>query len=149
MPSASVSNTVMKLRRPRNATRKPSGTSRRVQESQATALMAQQLPAVFLDYRRITSATTSIPVIVAVEHSPWPLILSLALLTALAAGGGFLALWVARPRTYNIPVGGGVQAVSVRPFERRTVSDAYGTRASVTGSMFGPPNVRTLADEMK
>jgi hypothetical protein len=115
-----------------------------IQAEQAERLMAAQLPEVFLDYRRISSATMSVPVQVTFRFSPWPLIL-LITLAALLIGGLLYLLWVlSRPRAYTVRVGTSDLPIRIKPRERRTLADAYGAHAEVTGRLFGPPAVRPI-----
>lgn len=115
-----------------------------IRSEQAEAVMAANLPEVFLDYRRISTATMRVPVEIRVRFSAWPLILLLGagafLLIALAA----LAVVMTRPRSYLIRVGQADQRISIKPRERRVVADAYGNRAEVLGHMFGAPSVRAI-----
>lgn len=120
-----------------------------IREAQAEAMISSQLPAVFLDYKRVSAATTNLPVVIGLKYSPLPLILVLLIVTLLLGGAAFIILWVGRPRTYPVNVGAGGQTVSIRPFESRVVSDGFGMRARVRGSLFGPPTIREMADEAK
>lgn len=115
-----------------------------IQAEQAERLMAAQLPEVFLDYRRISSATMTVPVQVTFRYSPWPLILLLTLAALLLAALLFLLIKLTRPRSYNVRVGDSDMRVQIKPREQRTLQDAYGARALVTGRLFGPPTVRPI-----
>ncbi|MBV9930661.1 MAG: hypothetical protein JO013_06930 [Alphaproteobacteria bacterium] len=117
-----------------------------IRDEQAEAAMAAHLPEVFLDYRRISSATMKVPVQITFRYSPWPLILAIALAALALAAALFLLVMSARPREYTVRVGQGDQRIRIKPREKRTLADAYGTRAEVMGRMFGPPSVTPLND---
>lgn len=115
-----------------------------IRTEQAEAAVAAHLPEVFLDYRRITTATMKVPVRISVHFSPWPLILLIALLILLLALAIFFGIVMARPRSYLVRVGQIEQRVALKPREVRTVADDFGTRAEVRGRLFGPPSVRVV-----
>lgn len=113
---------------------------------QAEAVMTSRLPEVFLDYRRISSASMRVPVQITFRFSPWPLIALVA--TAAAALLMLLALVVnmLRSRTYVVRVGDTDMTMTLRPRERRIVSDAYGARSEVSGRLFGAPFVKPVGE---
>ncbi|HEX8444064.1 MAG TPA: hypothetical protein VF631_10515 [Allosphingosinicella sp.] len=115
-----------------------------IQAEQAERLMAAQLPEVFLDYRRISSATMKVPVQVTFRYSPWPLILLIALAALLLGALLYLLFALSRPRAYTVRVGQTDLPVRIKPREQRTLQDAFGARALVTGRLFGPPAVRPI-----
>lgn len=115
-----------------------------IQEAQAERTMAANLPEVFLDYRRISSASMRVPVLIKVQFSAWPLILALGALGALLLALIALAILMRRARTYMVRVGQSDLRVEIRPRERRSLADSMGNRAEVVGRLFGPPSVRPL-----
>jgi hypothetical protein len=115
-----------------------------IQAEQAERLMAAQLPEVFLDYRRISSATMKVPVQVTFRYSPWPLILLIALAGLLLGALLYLLFAMSRPRSYTVRVGQTDMPIRIKPREQRTLQDAHGARALVTGRLFGPPSVRAI-----
>lgn len=115
-----------------------------IQEEQAERTMAANLPEVFLDYRRISSASMRVPVLIKVQYSAWPLVLAIGALGLLLLALIGLAIVMRRARTYMVRVGQSDLRVEIRPRERRTCSDAFGNRAEVVGNVFGPPSVRPL-----
>ena len=117
-----------------------------IQAQQAEAAMAAHLPEVFLDYRRVSSASMRVPVQITFRYSAWPLILLIGLGLLLLALLAFFAIVMTRPRPYTVRVGQSDLNISIKPGETRTLSDAYGTRAEVTGRIFGPPSVRTIQE---
>jgi hypothetical protein len=117
-----------------------------IRQEQAEAAMAAHLPEVFLDYRRISTATMKVPVQITFRFSPWPLIIAIALAAAAAAAGLFLLVAASRPREYLVRVGQSDQRIRIKPREKRTLADAYGARAEVTGKMFGAPSITPLTE---
>jgi hypothetical protein len=115
-----------------------------IQAEQAERLMAAQLPEVFLDYRRVSSATMKVPVQITFRYSPWPLILVIALAALLIGALLYLLFALSRPRAYTVRVGQTDMPIRIKPREQRTLQDAYGARALVTGRLFGPPTVRPI-----
>ncbi len=115
-----------------------------IQADQAERLMAAQLPEVFLDYRRISAASMKVPVQITFRYSPWPLILLIALGAVLLAALLSFLVMLSRPRSYLVRVGESDMQVRIKPREKRTLADAYGTRANVTGRLFGPPSVQPI-----
>ena len=115
-----------------------------IREEQAEAAMAAHLPEVFLDYRRISSASMKVPVQVTFRYSAWPLILLIALGLLLLILAAFFLIVLTRPRPYNVRVGQSEMRIRIKPRETRTLADAYGSRAEVTGRLFGPPSVRPI-----
>ncbi len=115
--------------------------------AQGERLVSNQLPVVFLDYKKVSSATTRLPVEVMIERSPWPLIGFLAFVGVTFVGLALALVWISRARTHSIQLGGGSVQVSLRPFERRTVSDVYGNRAHVQGSLIGGPRIWTIDED--
>jgi len=115
-----------------------------IQAEQAERMMAANLPEVFLDYRRISSASMRVPVMIKVRYSAWPLILAVSavLLLVLALIG--LAIVMSRARAYAVRVGQSDLRIRIKPRERRTLSDSFGNRAEVVGRLFGAPSVRPL-----
>lgn len=117
-----------------------------IEAEQAEAAMAAHLPEVFLDYRRVSSASMKVPVQINFRYSAWPLILLIGLGLLLLGLLAFFLVVMTRPRTYLVRVGQSDLRVAIKPRESRTLADAYGTRAEVTGRLFGPPSVRTIQD---
>ena len=115
-----------------------------IQEAQAERTMAANLPEVFLDYRRISSASMRVPVLIKVQYSAWPLILAISLLAILLLAVGTLAVVMNRARHYRVRVGQSDFNIHIRPRERRSLADPLGNRAEVMGRLFGPPSVRPL-----
>ena len=103
-----------------------------------------QLPDVFADYQRVSTATAVIPVTLAVQFSPLPLILALCALGAVVIGLPLLALLTLRPRRYSVQVDGRRQVFLLRPFQSRTVALRNGQRLVVSGRVFGPARQRVL-----
>ncbi len=103
-----------------------------------------QLPDVFADYQRVSTASAVIPVTVAVYYSPWPLILARGGAGLVLVGLPVLALLALRPRRYFVPVDGRAQAFVLRPFQSRSVVLRDGRRLVVTGRLFGPPRQRVV-----
>lgn len=112
-----------------------------IKAQEAETALASSLPEVFLDYRRVSSASMRVPVEITVRFSPWPLILCIALVLAILALLAYLLVVSSRARAYRIRVGESELTIRIKPRERRMVADALGARAEVTGSMFGPPSV--------
>ena len=106
-----------------------------------------QLPDVFADYQRVSTASAVIPVTVAVYFSPWPLIGVLCGAGLVLLGLPLLALVVLRPRRYSLPVDGRAQAFVLRPFQSRGVVLRDGRRLVVTGRVFGPPRQRVIGGD--
>ena len=103
-----------------------------------------QLPDVFADYQRVTEAAASIPVVLVVQFSAWPLALAVgggALLLAALAGAALLA---ARARRYPVAVEGGTQTFALRPFQSQTVPLGDGRRLVVTGRLVGAHRCRVV-----
>lgn len=115
-----------------------------IQAEQAEALMAAQLPEVFLDYRKISSASMKVPVQITFSFSPWPLILLILALGILIAAVVFLIFIMSRARTYTVRVGTRDHRVSIKPWQKQNLSDSFETRAELTGRIFGPPTVKSL-----
>ena len=103
-----------------------------------------QLPDVFADYQRVSTATAVIPVTIAVHFSPWPLILALCGLAVVVIGLPGLALIILRPRRYGLQVDGRQQVFVLRPFRSRTVTLRDGRQLVVTGRLFGPARQRVV-----
>lgn len=107
-------------------------------------LQINGLPNVFFDYQRVSGATTTVPIHLVYDYSPWPALLAMiggGLALLFVVGGGFLVL---TPRRYTVRLEGGNVPVRLRPFETRTVQNAMGVRARVRGALFGAPAVATL-----
>lgn len=115
-----------------------------IQEAQAERAMAANLPEVFLDYRRISSASMRVPVLIKVRYSAWPLILAISALALLLLAAVALAIVMSRARPYTVRVGQSDFKILIRPRERRPLADALGNRAEVVGRLFGRPSVRPL-----
>ena len=115
-----------------------------IQAEQAEALMAAQLPEVFLDYRKISSASMKVPVQITFRFSPWPLILLILALAILIAALVFLMFIMSRARTYMVRIGARDYRISIKPSQKQSLSDGFDTRAEVTGRIFGPPTVKYL-----
>jgi hypothetical protein len=115
-----------------------------IQAEQAERTMAANLPEVFLDYRRISSASMRVPVLIKVRYSAWPLILAIAGLALLILALIGLAIVMSRAREYRVRVGQSEHRIRIKPRERRTLADPLGTRAEVVGRLFGAPSVRPL-----
>ena len=96
-----------------------------------------QLPDVFADYQTVRTATAVIPVTLAVQYSPLPLIVALCGAAAVVIGLPLLLLVVLRPRRYSVAVDGRGQVFTLRPFQSRTVALRTGQRLVVTGRVFG------------
>ncbi len=104
-----------------------------------------QLPDVFADYQRVSTATATIPVTLAVYFSPWPLILALASAGLVVVGVPLLALVALRPRRYGVTVDGRRQTVALRPFQSQRFALRSGQALVVTGRLFGAPGQRIVA----
>jgi hypothetical protein len=115
-----------------------------IQAEQAERAMAANLPEVFLDYRRISSASMRVPVLIKVRYSAWPLILAIAGLALLILAAIGLAIVMGRAREYRVRVGQSEHRIRIKPRERRTLADPLGNRAEVVGRLFGAPSVRPL-----
>jgi hypothetical protein len=115
-----------------------------IQTEQAERMMQANLPEVFLDYRRISSASMRVPVLIKVRYSPWPLIFAIGALALLVLALAALAIVMRRARAYTVPVGQSSLKVLIKPRERRTLADPLGNRAEVVGRLFGAPSVRPL-----
>lgn len=115
-----------------------------IQAEQAERVMAANLPEVFLDYRRISSASMRVPVLIKVRYSAWPLILAIAAVGLLLLSLAVLAVVMNRARPYRVRVGQSDMHIRIKPRERLNLADSFGNRAEVTGRLFGPPSVRPL-----
>ena len=91
-----------------------------IQTEQAERMMAANLPEVFLDYKRISSASMRVPVLIKVRFSAWPLILAIGLLALLVLALVGLAIMMSRPRAYMVRVGQSDHKIRIKPRERRT-----------------------------
>ena len=118
-----------------------------IRADEAEAAMAQRLPEVFLDYRKVSSASMRVPVQITFRFSPWPLILLIGAATFLLLLILGMIVVGLRARTYRVKMGAGERTVRLRPLERQVLSDGYGSRAEVRGRLFGPPFVKVLNDQ--
>ena len=100
-----------------------------------------QLPDVFLDYRRITVATTRIPIQVDVRFSMVPLLLTLGALVGAILVALAFAYLLGRSREYTVRVADRMQRFRLRPFRNQEVRLPDGRVTRVTGTVFGSPRV--------
>jgi hypothetical protein len=107
--------------------------------TEITAL--DQLPEVFFDYKRISVASTKVPVRFVVHYSSLPLILGLSLLLLLLAALIAVTVLLRRRREHAVNLGGMTRRVALRPFESKKFSLPDGREAFVRGSIFGPPGL--------
>lgn len=118
-----------------------------IRADEAEAVMAARLPEVFLDYRRVSTASMRVPVQITFRFSPWPLILlvsAVALILVLLVAAAVL---MTRAREYRVRVGVEERLVRLRPRQRQILADAYGERVEATGRLFGPPFVKSLREQ--
>jgi hypothetical protein len=118
-----------------------------LQAEQAEAAMSANLPPVFMDYQRVSSSAMRVPVQINVKYSAWPLILlilfGLLLLLALIV----LFIKATRAKAHDVMIGRHRQRVTVKPFEKKLVTNIDGASAQVRGSLFGAPSVRQIEQE--
>lgn len=103
-----------------------------------------QLPDVFADYQKVTTATAAIPAVLMVHFSPAPLIAALGLgALAVAAIAAAVAL-LSRARRCNVVADGRSRPITLRPMQSQTVALDNGRSLVVTGRLFGPHRQRML-----
>ena len=96
-----------------------------------------QLPDIFADYQRVSTAATLLPITLAVRFSPVPLILALSL-AALVVILVAAAVWLlARTRQYTLTVEGRSRSFALRPMQSQTVTLSDNRSIIVTGRLFG------------
>jgi hypothetical protein len=117
-----------------------------IANAQAEAMMSQQLPEVFMDYRKISTASMKVPVQISFTFSAWPLILMITLAALLLLALAFFFLVMSRARTYTVRIGSNDHRVTIRPREKRFIADGFGTRVELVGQVFGSPDVNYLQE---
>ncbi|MCQ8240368.1 hypothetical protein [Rhizosaccharibacter radicis] len=112
--------------------------------SGADAQLPASLPAVFLQHRAVSGATTLVPVLIVVRFSPWPLLGLIAVGVLLALTIAALILLAGRSRLHQVRIGDEVISVLARPFRTQLVRTPRGQRARVVGRLIGAPRVTPL-----
>lgn len=102
-----------------------------------------QLPDVFFDYKRLTVASTTVPIQLRTHFSSWPLILGAGGLTTAAVTLGLAAILLRRSREFSLPINGVTRRVHLRPWETKRFPLSEGRTTRVTGRLFGKPRLVT------
>jgi hypothetical protein len=108
---------------------------------QVTAL--DQLPDVFFDYRRLSAATTQLPIRIEIRYSMAPLVSALGGAFALLAAMLGLGYLLRRTREFAVPVNGRTQRFRLRPFQQQDVQLPGGRVMRISGTVFGGPRTAT------
>jgi hypothetical protein len=103
-----------------------------------------QLPDVFFDYRRLSAATTELPIQIDVRYSLAPLVLTLALLLGVLAATAGTVWLLRRTREYSVPLNGRTQRFRLKPFQPQDVRLPDGRIVRVVGTVFGSPQTSTI-----
>jgi hypothetical protein len=113
-------------------------------EGQRTFL-EQQLPAIFFEFREVTTSVTRVPIRMIIRFSAWPLYaaggLGLALLASLVA----LPFLFFKARMHTVTLGGSAHKLFLRPGQQVEVAGADGSRHLVKGKLFGAPSIANRA----
>ncbi|MBI1329138.1 MAG: hypothetical protein GC166_04445 [Alphaproteobacteria bacterium] len=107
-------------------------------------ILPPQVPRIFVNYKAVNQATTTVPLTLGVSYFPWPLIGLIGALVAAAGlvGGGVWFAMHARP--FNISIDGEPRTIALRPFQHKEVQGLNGTYI-VSRGPFGPPAVKPKA----
>ena len=100
-----------------------------------------QLPGVFFDNKAVSAASASLPVILVVHYSAWPLVLALCSLSVLLLLLAMLLVLLRREREHLVSLDGQVRRVRLRPFERRRVVLPPDRAFVLRGRLVGSPRI--------
>lgn len=101
----------------------------------------QQLPAIFFDFRSISTSVTTVPIRMVFHFSAWPLYTAAASSVVLAGGLAALAFLLLRARPHLVEVAGQRQRLMLKPGQTLQVTGGDGRAHKVRGRLFGPPSI--------